>query len=229
MTKYSDIVFLSYQEENADENFQHLLDIVSHGGITRVHGVKGIPQAHLKAAQAACTEYVYIVDGDNYVYNYFEFNFEPIGPKNSTYVWRAMNPLNELVYGYGGVKLFNRRESINRLLSFEMKNDMTTHLFDNFYPIDEIASITKFNTSPFNTWKSAFRECAKLESGSIRNASKETKNRIEIWLTDAHGDYAEYALDGAKQGVKYAKEHKDISKINDFDWLKEMYGRRQII
>ena len=55
--------------------------------------------------------------------------------------------------------------------------DMTEHTPKNFKIINEVANITAFNTDPFNTWKSAFRECAKLSSKTIRRQKNEETER----------------------------------------------------
>ena len=44
-----DIIFISYDEPNADQNFEHLLDLAPHA--QRIHGIKGIAQAHIAAAE----------------------------------------------------------------------------------------------------------------------------------------------------------------------------------
>ena len=44
-----DIVFISYQEPNADENYDKLKERFPLA--KRVHGVKGIHQAHIEAAK----------------------------------------------------------------------------------------------------------------------------------------------------------------------------------
>ena len=38
--------------------------------------------------------------------------------------------------------------------------------------INEIANIKAFNTDPFNTWKSAFRECAKLSQQNNKETER---------------------------------------------------------
>ena len=107
----------------------------------------------------------WIVDADAVVMD--DFNFDYVVPDHQldhVHVWRSQNPINDLVYGYGGIKLFPRKLTINMDLS---KPDMTTSITDKFKPVHEISNITAFNTSPFETWKSAFRECCKLSSKVI--------------------------------------------------------------
>ena len=53
-----DIIFISYKEPNADSNFK---DLQSRFPIAqRVHGVKGIHQAHIEAAKKALTKMFYV-------------------------------------------------------------------------------------------------------------------------------------------------------------------------
>ena len=65
-----DIFFISYQEPNADVNFAILQDRFPIA--QRVHGVKGIHQAHKEAAKKALTKMFYVVDGDALVEDDFK-------------------------------------------------------------------------------------------------------------------------------------------------------------
>jgi hypothetical protein len=218
-----DIVFISYKEPNADENYEALKG--KFPTAKRVHGVKGIHQAHIAAAKKCFTKMFWIVDGDAQIVN--DFNFDYVVPDHQldhVHVWRSLNPINDLVYGYGGIKLFPR------LLTKKMdtsKADMTTSISSKFKPIDQIANITAFNTDPFNTWKSAFRECAKLSSKIIdRQKNEETEQRLETWCTVGEDrPYGSYALAGARAGREFGLSNSnDIKLINDFDWLEEQFN-----
>ena len=57
-----DMVMITYNEPNADENYQALLDRFPRA--KRVDGVKGIHQAHIEAAKLCTTDLIWIVDGD---------------------------------------------------------------------------------------------------------------------------------------------------------------------
>lgn len=224
-----DIVFISYNEPNADENYSKLC--VRFPEAKRIHGVKGIHQAHIAAAEQCDTEMFWVVDGDAVITEDFEFDYQvPKWEKDMVHVWRAENPVNQLVYGYGGVKLLPRYKTLNMDLS---KPDMTTSISDKFRAVDEISNYTVFNTDPFNTWKSAFRECVKLSSRIIdRQKDNETNHRLQTWLTvGADKPYGEYCLQGAWHGEEYGRTHADnpaaLAKINDFDWLKEQFDDTQ--
>ena len=104
--------------------------------------------------------------------------------------------------------------------------DMTTSISTLFKPMPEIANITAFNTDPFSTWRSAFRECTKLASSSIeRQNDVETQQRLDTWCTlnddVPYGFYAySGALAGRAYGEKNASNKEALDKINDFNWLE---------
>ena len=60
-----DIIFLSYNEPNAEKNYADLLAKVPWA--KRVHGVKGSDAAHKACAALSETEYFTTVDGDNII------------------------------------------------------------------------------------------------------------------------------------------------------------------
>jgi hypothetical protein len=218
-----DIAFISYNEVEADHNWQQLKQKFPYA--KRTHGVKGIHQAHIEAAKKACTRMFYIVDADAVILNEFDFSYVP--PKyelDHVHVWRSQNPINDLVYGYGGVKLFPRTKTIKMDTS---KPDMTTSISDKFKLMQDISNVTAFNVDEFSTWRSAFRECAKLSSKTIdRQNEDETNERLKIWTTVGRdAPFGEYAIKGAVAGREYGiSSGADLGLINDFNWLKEKYN-----
>jgi hypothetical protein len=220
-----DIVFISYQEPNADANWKLLKDRFPFA--KRVHGVKGIHQAHITAASRCFTDMMWVVDGDAVILDTFMFDYKP---RDSDYVhvWRSRNPINNLEYGNGGVKLLPRLMTLNMDMS---KPDMTTSISTKFRKVDEISNITAFNSDPFNTWKSAFRECCKLSSKVIdRQKSAETEERLTAWCTIGKDrQFGEQSIAGARAGTAYGQANVGnidaLRQINDFDWLKEQYGK----
>jgi hypothetical protein len=218
-----DIVFISYQEPNANINWELLKSRFPFA--RRVHGVKGIHQAHIAAAAKCFTDMIWVVDGDAVVLDSFNFNYVPQDTEY-VFVWRSKNPVNDLEYGNGGIKLLPRLLTLNMDTS---KPDMTTSISTKFKPIKVVSNITSFNTDPFNTWKSAFRECCKLSSAIIdRQKQDETAERLRIWCTKGNGrPYGECAIAGALAGKKYGEANKDnlesLKKINDFEWLDRKF------
>ena len=229
-TKYYDIVFIAYNEEYADENYEKLIRHagVQHNDIHRIDGVKGIHQAHIAAAEAATTNMFWVVDADAIIDPQFRFNSMLSEKENDiVHVWRSRNPVNRLEYGNGGVKLLPRELTLNLDVN---STDMTTSISSKFKVMPTVSNITKFNTSPFNTWRSAFRECVKLSSGVIHGDElAESQIRLNMWLYQG-GDkeFGEYSKGGASAGQWYGTTYKDdpeaLSKINDYDWLEIQFN-----
>jgi hypothetical protein len=217
-----DIVFISYDESSADENYTALK--TRFPMTKRVHGVKGIHHAHIAAAKKCFTKMFWIVDADAIIMDVFNFDYVvPDHQLDHVHVWRSQNPVNDLVYGYGGVKLFPRQMTINMDTS---KTDMTTSISSKFIAVEETANITAFNTDAFSTWRSAFRECAKLSSKTIlRQNDEETGYRLSTWCTKgSERSFGDYAIAGAIAGREFGISNiNDVSLINNFEWLKEQF------
>ncbi len=223
--KLYDIIFISYNETNADENYQKLISRFPNA--KRVHGIKGIHQAHINAAKLSDTEMFWVVDGDAVVEDSFNFNYQvPFYEYDVVHVWRCKNPINDLIYGYGGVKLLPKKLTLNMDINTA---DMTTSISKKFKVVDEISNITSFNTDPFNAWKSAFRECCKLSSKNISGqVNSETQERLKIWCSvGIDRKYGNYAIQGALAGKDFGKKNKnnliELQKINNFLWLEELW------
>ena len=91
-----------------------------------------------------------------------------------------------------------------------------------------ISNITAFNTDEWNTWKAAFRECAKLSSNIIeRGKNEENEKRLETWRTVGHDrPFGDYAMAGATAGMEFGLScgADELKNINDFDWLKDKFN-----
>ena len=225
--KSYDIVFISYNEPTADENYKKLLERFPRA--RRVHGITGIHNAHIAAANSVDTEMFWAVDGDAVIEPDFNFDYEVSRYETDiVHVWQSRNPINNLVYGYGGIKLLPTK------FTAAMNNeslDMTTSISKRFKPMPEISNISAFDTDEFNTWKSAFRECAKLSSQVIdRRDSGEDAQRLHIWQTHmSDHPFNKYAILGAKLGYTFGTANKgniaELKKINDFDWLQQEFKK----
>lgn len=224
-----DMVYLSYDEPYADEKFQKLQK--QYPGMYRVQKVKGIYEAHLSAAKIAArneSDMFYVIDADAELMPDFEFNYSPHSlDRESVHVWNSINPVNGLIYGYGGVKLF----PTNLLLKYKGSPiDFTTSVSKGFKVMDEVSNVTRFNVDPFSTWRSAFRECTKLSSKIIPNQDNtETEKRLEIWCTvGADKEYGSYAIAGALAGKEFGAANRDkpdmLGLINNFQWLETIFN-----
>ena len=217
-----DIVFISFHEEFADENFEKLKSRSPRRNIHRVNGVVGIHNAHIEAAKLSTTSMFWVVDADAEVVDDFEFDYQvPYYDQNMVHVWRSRNPINNLEYGYGGVKLFPKQLTIDMNTS---TMDMTMNISNKFKVVDAVSNITAFNTSSFSAWRSAFRECCKL--AVINN--NEALDRLDAWCQlNEEAPFGFYAYIGALAGKQYGEKNASIpealAKINDFNWLEEWW------
>ena len=224
-----DIVFISYNEPNARQNFDDLYSRFNTIGVfgdrvKRVSNVKGIHNAHIEAAKLVNTDYFFVVDGDAQILDSFVFDYTvPNLVDNIVHVYHSKNPINDLIYGYGGVKLLPTKLTRNMDIT---TTDMTTSISNKFKVINEVSNITAFDTDEFSTWKSAFRECAKLASKTInRQDEEETNERLKTWTTYATGSYKRDALRGANAGMQFGLSNSsNLNLINDFEWLKEQFN-----
>ena len=214
------IVFISYNEPDAEENFASLKERFPRA--KRVDGVKGIHQAHIAAAKKCFTRMFWVVDGDAVILNDFNFDYKvPDDELDVVHVWRSINPINNLSYGYGGVKLLPKQMTINMDTN---TTDMTMSISSKFKAMDTVSNITAFNTDEFSTWRSDFRECCKL--AVINN--EESLARLYFWCKlNQHAQFGGYAYMGAIQGREYGEKNASnkeaLAKINDFIWLKDRW------
>ncbi len=230
MPKPYDIVFISNGEPNADDNFDLLSETFPRA--KRVMDIKGIHAAHKRAAELVETDMFWVVDGDAEIIDGFDFNYYvpayDIDGKDTVHVWRSLNPINGLVYGYGGVKLLPT--NLTRNLD-QTTTDMTTSISDKFKGIEEMSNTSVFNTDSFSAWRSGFRECAKLSSRTIaRQKDDETEFRLDAWCTrGADKPFGKAAIAGAKAGKEFgelnANNPDELVKINDFEWLKDEFKK----
>lgn len=217
-----DIIFLSFDESNGDKNWLELKSRFPRA--KRVHGVRGIGRAHREAARRSETPFFFIVDGDNRISEGFSFE-APEGSlcEKTLYVWRCHNPVNDLVYGYGAIKLYNKALLERPTQSFV---DLATTLPTHYKVIHKVASSTHFYVTPFEAWRGAFRECAKLSSEIIRGQkSEETGKRLEQWSQTLPVLNHDWVRVGARQGQSWGEEnYENLDQINDFEWLKKTYA-----
>lgn len=195
-----DVFFLSMGEAGCEENWQRLLEFAPKA--KRVKDVAGIFNAHRVCATLSTTENFWVVDADAWIVDDFDFSWEPdanimhwgVPETDCIAVWKSINPVNTLTYGYGGVKLFPRGPFIKK---HNWEIDMSTSLADVTVSMDSVSCETRFNRTPESAWLGAFRECAKLSSLStiklrIRNSIKKQEAELEKLLESVNKlDYSD--------------------------------------
>jgi MoaA/NifB/PqqE/SkfB family radical SAM enzyme len=223
-------VFISYDEPNAEENWQRVLEKAPHA--KRVDGVAGIFEAHKAAARLAKTDMFYVVDGDAWLVDEWQFDYQPeIFDRDCSYVWHSKNPINDLEYGYGGVKLFPRR-AFSKIKVWKTL-DLLTTIVPKLKVIDEVSNITAFNTDEFATWRSAFRETIKLCNTIAQDPNNtEAIDRLSVWETlgadRPFGNYAQSAVHHAKEFFDANKNVSTLQQINNRSWLHTMFKSKKL-
>jgi len=226
-----DFIFMSYDEEYADEGYNKLLKLIP--AAKRVHGVKGIANAWKAAANLSETEHFITMDADTELNEDFTFNAPGfVEGDERIHVWRSLNPVNGLIYGHGSIHMFPTQ----LVRDFTNTNvvDFTLSVGTKGFNIqEECATVTHFNRSKHLTWRSAFREASKLASGTNKYVGTDTKwaakesvtaARLFVWCSiGVDAEYGEWSILGARQGAIHGFMHKDnteqLSKIADYDYF----------
>jgi len=215
--KPQDIVFISYDEENADKNYEVLLNRFPYA--KRIHGVEGNLNAYKAAAEISETPYYYAVFAKTVIHDDFMFNHQPdwlSNPKH--YIFYAYNPVLDYSYGHGGVKMYDV-EWMKNVKPEDIKLDVT--LSHDVEVIPEISCINVF-ASPWDAWRTAFREAYKLAG----DETVESRYRLKLWTTKENTDMGSYSKAGAVSAVEHYSNIKDDKRINDWNWLKEQFKKQ---
>jgi hypothetical protein len=234
-----DVIFLSYDEPNADAHFALLQQLAPQA--KRVHGVKGFDAAHKAAAQAASTERFITVDADTQALPAF-FNTEVAIPSHihkSTWSWSSVNDVNGLCYGNGGLKIWHK-DMIGTLVSHEQAKGALAYDFCHhagYSQFDTCYSSTHPNGSARQAFRAGLREVVKLgrnDKGEpipphlvAKLMGQLNMRRLLIWMTagadSLHGDWM---LLGARTGF-WLNTQKDFNPdtVTDFSRFAELWDK----
>lgn len=236
-----DIIFLSYDEPNADLHYADLCDKVPWA--KRVHGVKGSDAAHKAAARMSESDWLITVDADNIVDSkFFNLEFDDSNEKIQVYSWLASNKINGLLYGNGGLKIWRKDFILNMKTHEASDSDRAQVDFcweDGYQQFKDCYSTTDVTGSPFQAWRAGFREGVKMTLfDGVKVPPQEIKERIwwhnlhrlQQWATvGSHIENGIYAIYGARLGTWLANcTEWDYVEVRDFEILKDIwkqYGR----
>ena len=240
------VIFLSFDEPNADENFEFLK--ANHPEpelIHRVHGVKGFDAAHKTAADKAGSTRFFTVDADCRVDKEIWKKSVELTPeiKHATLSWSSRNIVNGLVYGNGGVKLWYAKHVIN-MKSHEAaaEGDDTHNLHfcwdpDQYKQMNNTYGTVMNNASPKQAFRAGFREGIKMGLDQGKKVSLEDfKHKMYpanfarwlIWMTIGrdveNGDWVIYGARLAAY-MLYVKNF-DHTVISDYDWFNKFWEKQ---
>jgi hypothetical protein len=222
-----DVVFISYDEPDAEANWAILKAQCPRA--QRVHGVAGMELALEAAADLSSTPWYYAVFAKTKLHERFDFSFVPDymqQPKH--YIFNCHNTTNGLEYGHMGVVLYNCNgvKQTNQINDFGLDYTMS-------FPHESIPILScygDFATTPYHTWRTAFRETAKLAYFESQAPTVEGAYRLNRWLNQAQGNHAEWCLHGARDGHEFFKTTQgDLTKLKQsfrWEWLRSYFEQR---
>lgn len=236
-----DIIFLSYDEPNAEKNYADLCSKVPWA--KRVHGVKGSDAAHKACAALSETEYFVTVDADNIVDPEF-FNVEidldelKLTPEH-VFSWCGRVHVNGLMYGNGGLKMWTRK-FVNEMKTHEnsdptdVKGLVEFCFDDRYYQFNDNYSESFTNASSFQAWRAGFREGVKMsldQGAKVDDISKvwwQNYHRLLIWCNvGVDVENGIWSLLGAREGAYLTNcTDWDYSNVRDFDYLTTYWNNK---
>ncbi len=231
-----DVVFISYDEPNAEKNYADLLTKVPWA--KRVHGVKGSDAAHKAAAELSETDWLVTVDADNIVdSSFFDMDLEMSNEKIRVYGWCGVNSINGLRYGNGGLKIWHKDFILGMKTHEEAETPQAQVDFcweDGYKNHPRSFSQTVINCTPFQAWRAGFREGVKMTlKDGVRVPPAEIKqhiwwhniHRLKIWSTvGSHVENGKYAIYGARLGTWMTNcTDWNYIDVRDFEILKNIY------
>lgn len=198
--------------------------------VTCVYNGGSIKSTHAAIASLAKTSMVMVLDAD-LMLDRGPFNMFPtqiFGDElQYVHLWHVRNPINGLEYGHGGPKLFNREQLLR---ANDTKGaDMTTAFGKGMVIHSECVGTHAFNWSAYSTWRTAYREAAKLTHLAYYPSSVDEKaeavQRLGVWLKEADPEapYSEFCINGANCGNMYAQTDHELSQLNDYAWLHSQF------
>ncbi len=235
-----DIIYLSYDEPNAEQNYADLCAKVPWA--KRVHGVKGSDSAHKACAELSETDRFITVDGDNRIRPNFlnqEINFEEHTDLQSCVIsWAGKNIVNGLMYGNGGIKCWPK-DFVLKMRTHENADPKNAHAQVDFcWDVQYIQQNSCFsdvynNATAQQAWRAGFREGVKmaLDRGVKVTVEEFHKNhwknlhRLYIWLmVGADVEHGKWAIYGAREGLyKTMCTDWDYINVRDFEYLNSMW------
>jgi len=245
MTKFRvadcDIIYLSYDEPNAEKNYADLLTKVPWA--KRVHGVEGSDAAHKACAELSETDRFVTVDGDNIIRQEFinqEIDFDTHADlENSVISWCGRNIINGLMYGNGGLKCWPKEYVLKMRTHENADPNNKAAQVDFCWDLKYIQQNSWYsdvynNASPWQAWRAGFREGVKmaLDQG-VKPASVDKfvnghwKNLHRLWVWLMVGDDVEngmWAIYGAREGLyKTMCTDWDYVNVRDFKYLNNLW------
>lgn len=200
-----DVVFVSNGEVGAEDRYLRLAEHAKKYGNTVhwINGVDGRENALYQAALVSKTKWWWCIPAKLWVDDGFDLGWHPnpwIEPTH--WITHAVNPLNGLVYGHQAAVCYYRQHIIDTYEKNSWGLDFTMSAPHDIHPV--VSGVAQYNSDPWTTWRTAFRETIKLKlQSSQKSADLESVANLNIWLNVAHGLNKEWSLLGANDAIDY--------------------------
>jgi len=247
-----DCIYLSYDEPKKDEFWYKIKNEICEWAV-RVDGVKGSDAAHKAAAEASTTERFILIDGDNmpepdFFNKQLDFRNSPSNAHKAQFRWKAVNNINGLRYGNGGMSSWTKDYVLNMKthetsdgsdhtqVDFCMdgeKDGLYWHMYDCY-------STTYPHATPFQAWRAGFREGVKMSliRGRCPNVEEfkelvpgRNLNHLTIWHNvGSDVENGMWAIAGARIGTYMTMlsewDHKNVMWFDNFPELFKEYENK---
>jgi hypothetical protein len=245
------VVFLSYREPNADENFR-ALERLKLPNLVRVGGVKGHDAAHKAAAKAAhdlCpgVENFVTVDADAQVQSKSFWNHWLIQVQERAQVpdltqavvsFRAFNAVNGAMYGNGGLKIWSQDFVRNMRTHEASDGSVVDFCWDrNYVQMKNVVCTTHPNGDALQAFRSGYREgvklllandLGKLNIDLIQNPLSEVAClRIHQWITlGSDAPFGVWCQSGFLEGALdvFEAREKAVQVLTDYDVFQDRFN-----
>ncbi len=230
-----DVFYICFDEPNRFENWKQIKSVLKKA--KKVEGIVGFDRALKECARKSSTDHFFVIDGDNRILeNRLDKKFQ-LSEVNDQWVlsWSSLNSMNALVYGNGGLKLWPKEVAMN-IKSHENSvetGDQTDYCFvAKYYMVDDFLTETVVSSTPWQAFRSGFREGVKmslqwgqqvvLNRKNFNSAlGKQNRLRLKIWCevgADVNNGY--WAILGARLGLKMnVIDLFDYRLINSYEWI----------
>ena len=241
-----DLVFLSYDEPNADAHFEHIFSAIPRA--KRVHGVKGFDAAHQRVAEVTATHHVIVIDGDNFLLDpeFLSARFD-VAPRDQARVFSfsARNTVNGLLYGNGGVKIWPRSTLFTLQTHENAARAVAAVDFCwtvPYYQVTRPISEAVITGSDFQAFRGGFREGVKLNIADgkiayevfpglpksealIEHVGPHNFERLQVWCSvGLDVERGDWAIFGARLGCAMAAlDGFDIARVADYAWMDDFW------
>ena len=235
--KNCDTFYISFDEPNCDANWNRLLSVQP--AAKRIHGVKGFDRVYKLCALASQTPRLVTVDGDNWINDgALDIEINDTGIEDATFSFISLNVINNLQYGNGGIKVWNRETLLNSK-THEKSNSVDFHWDIRYNQHHFMASSTVQNCSPLQAWRSGYREGYKMtliDGKPLNDFQTEWKSivdtnisRLAIWTTVGRDcENGIWSMIGARQALHdVITKNIEHTSINDYDHLLQYFNKIQ--